>query len=356
MAEKQIVVRDRRKPHHFTVDNVILDDYLPLVGPIGMAMYSLYCRMASFRDEKSYPGYVMIQGHLGISSGTVANYNRLLVWCELIHIEPGDPTRNEANDYYILDPKPVTADLLNAIYQNAQQHYSDDQFFLTALLERVRSWRPLQSWWPTPKEKPEVIKAHYGERGTHRNERGTHVGERGTHVGEYSTHDGEGGTHVGRVQQKPINKTNQQEVINKNQPTKRTGLVGYILTRLDVKEPLYSKILEGYTGEEIHTLATAWWVKTDTWSKKPAGLFISRLELAAPSGFYDLAQRFIEFSSDDLLMLKQMATKGEKYIEEWLNWQDDANYAGAASAAYAIYQADKTWLADELLEAINVGD
>lgn len=356
MAEnKQIVVRDRRKPHHFTVDNVILDEYLPIVGPIGMALYSLYCRMASFRDEKSYPGYVMIQGHLGISSGTVANYNRLLVWCGLIHIEPGDPTRNEANDYYILDPKPVTIDLLNSIYQNAQGHYADDQFFLTALLERIKAWRPLQSWWPLPKERPEVIKAHHGDKGTHHNERGTHDGEQGTHVGEYSTHDGERGTHVGRVEQKPINNKNQQWLSNKNQPTNEAGLVGYILKRLSVKEPIRSRILEAYQGEEKHVLATAWWVVTDTWSKKPAGLFISRLELAAPSGFYDLAQRFIEFSSDDLLMLNQMAARGVSFIEEWLNWYDEANYEWAAAAAHAIYQADKTWLSDEVLdEVLNV--
>jgi len=132
-----------------------MDEWLPIIGPVGYMLYSLYVRMASRGDENSFPGYRMIQAHLGIGSASISDYNKLLVWCGLIHIQPG--THTESNDYYILPIPEVTSQRLEAIRQQAQAELSQDSKFLACVLGRLEEWQPLQAHWGKQKPKPIVI-------------------------------------------------------------------------------------------------------------------------------------------------------------------------------------------------------
>ena len=69
--------------------------------------------MANKKDERCWLPYGTIEKHLGMGRGTISDYNKLLVWCGLIHIEEGD-TRL-ANDYYILDIPDVTPEVIEGV-------------------------------------------------------------------------------------------------------------------------------------------------------------------------------------------------------------------------------------------------
>lgn len=156
MNDPQIItVRDRRAKYQFSIHNRIMDDWLPIIGPQGYMLYSLYVRMANREDENSFPGYRMIQAHLGIGPATISNYNKLLTWCGLIHIEAGNNT--ESNDYYILDIPPVTPEAIDSIRRQAIAALKSDNKFLTYVLKRLEEWKSLQTHWGRKKQRPIVI-------------------------------------------------------------------------------------------------------------------------------------------------------------------------------------------------------
>lgn len=156
MNDPQIItVRDRRAKYQFSIHNRIMDDWLPIIGPQGYMLYSLYVRMANREDENSFPGYRMIQAHLGIGPATISNYNKLLTWCGLIYIEAGNNT--ESNDYYILDIPPVTPETIDSIRRQAVVALKSDNKFLTYVLKRLEEWKSLQAHWGRKKQRPIVI-------------------------------------------------------------------------------------------------------------------------------------------------------------------------------------------------------
>ncbi len=139
-----IVVRDRRTRYQFSVHNDIIDQWFPIIGPVGFALYSLYTRMASSADESSYPGYDYIMSVLDIKNRhTVADYNNLLAWCSLVHITPGGPP-NVSNTYYVLDVPEVTQEKQLAIRAAAQAEFEQrsDKRFLSLVLKRLDAWKP----------------------------------------------------------------------------------------------------------------------------------------------------------------------------------------------------------------------
>jgi hypothetical protein len=140
-----IRIRDRRKPRQYSIENRVLDEWYPIIGHHGYALYSLYVRMASKNDERCYPGYRTISEHLHFGITTVYRYNNLLSWCKLIHIEPGN--RRKPNDYYILDVPLVTPQALDSIRRLAQAELKPDSRFLTAILYRLDNWQPIQAIW-----------------------------------------------------------------------------------------------------------------------------------------------------------------------------------------------------------------
>ncbi|KAA3661606.1 MAG: hypothetical protein DWQ04_15960 [Chloroflexi bacterium] len=183
--ENRIVVRDRRSVHQFSIHNRVVDEWFPIITARGFALYSMYCRMASKEEERCYPGYRLIAKHMGMGISTISDYNKLLVWCGLLHIEPGD--RNSPNDYYILDIPEVTEDLLARIRKLAgkdvtrleQEREEEAQkldaagmkkdaaklrqkrvgTFYSGLLKRLDKWEPIYVHWGEEKERPFVIKS-----------------------------------------------------------------------------------------------------------------------------------------------------------------------------------------------------
>jgi hypothetical protein len=143
-AETTIVVRDRRTPHQFSIENLVLDEWLPIIGQIGFMLYAFYVRMADREEEKSFPSYSLIQRHLGIGAASISEHNQLLVWCGLLHIKRG--TRHAANIYYILDPLPITVESLASLRQQTTQWWSKRAFGRT-VLQRIDGWESLQAIW-----------------------------------------------------------------------------------------------------------------------------------------------------------------------------------------------------------------
>ena len=138
-AEQTITIRDRRKPRQYSIENRIMDEYRPLIGAAGLDLYNLYVRMANKRDERSWPGYSLIQEHLGIGSSTVSEMNQLLEWCGLVHIENGGSRRS--NVYYILEPRPVTHEFLQGLRARVSAGWSDDRRIRRTVLARIDGWR-----------------------------------------------------------------------------------------------------------------------------------------------------------------------------------------------------------------------
>lgn len=332
MNDKQIVVRDRRRQRHFRIENEVFDDWLPILGTLGFSIYSMYNRLASSNDERSYPGYQLIEGFLNISAGTIANYNRLLVWCGLIHVERGDAARNLPNEYFILDPPRLTPSILHEIRQQALAHYDKESFFLQALLERLNNWRPLEAYFPK-RDPIAVIKAtHNGEWATHNGERPTHIREQGTHIREQAAHtrerptyDSEQPTHIGRVEQKTNTNNKQTNKKKQEQPTIGWLVGSSILERMGVLEPFKTQIGGKYPADLI--LATAWWVLGETWAENPAGLLVARLSEGKypPDGFVELAEFVLALDEDDRAALVRTITP-----DLALEWE--LSDAGAAAA------------------------
>ncbi len=141
----EIIVRDRRQSHQFSIHNRVIDEWLPIISIYGLALYTFYTRLSNQKDERAYPGYSLIQEHLQIGSSTVSNYNSLLEWCELLFINPGD--YYSPNEYYILEIPEVTPERLAAIRAKAIEHFKPNSTFLKALLKRLDEWKPIQEHW-----------------------------------------------------------------------------------------------------------------------------------------------------------------------------------------------------------------
>ncbi len=140
-----IRVRDRRKARQFSIDNLIMDEWFPVITLRGFTLYSFYCRMANGKDERCFPGYSLIRTHLGMGKTSISDYNKLLTWCGLIHIQSGN--ENKSNDYYILDVPKATPERINAIKEKAEAELNGDSKFLTQVLKRLESWQPLRAHW-----------------------------------------------------------------------------------------------------------------------------------------------------------------------------------------------------------------
>jgi len=132
-TEKTIVVRDRRKPNQYTTDNLIAREWLPILR-VGDAFffYSVYLSMANRETESSWGSLRTQAEYLQCSVDLIVRGNRLLEICELVHIETGN--QHTSNEYYILDPPPLTRELQERIQQRL-----DD----IARQETSKNW---QSW------------------------------------------------------------------------------------------------------------------------------------------------------------------------------------------------------------------
>ena len=132
-AEKTIVVRDRRKPNQYTTDNVIAREWLPILR-VGDAFffYSVYLSMANRQTESSWGSLRTQAEYLQCSVDLIVRGNKLLEICELVHIETGN--QYTSNEYYILDPPPLTPELCARIRRRLEE---------IARQETSKNW---QSW------------------------------------------------------------------------------------------------------------------------------------------------------------------------------------------------------------------
>jgi len=131
--ERTIVIRDRRKPNQYTTDNVIARDWLPIlrVGDT-FFFYSVYLSMANRETESSWGSLRTQAEYLQCSVDLIIRGNKLLEICELLYVETGN--HRTCNEYYILDPPPLTAELKAHIYQRLAE---------IAASETSKNW---QSW------------------------------------------------------------------------------------------------------------------------------------------------------------------------------------------------------------------
>jgi len=311
---EQIVVRDRRQPKQFSIANVVIDQWLPIIGMPGYAIYSLYVRMAGLADERCWPGYTLIKTHLGIGYSTVSRYNKLLCWCRLIHIEEGD--RHNTNNYYILDVPEVDLDALHAIRRHAESDMSKQDPFRSTILDRLDRWEPIQALWARPQHQVEVVRpgqmalpglngpVDNSKSGTPVVEEGTPVVEEGTPVVEEGTPVVEEGTLVveeGVPAQECNNPNKQSEgTIQKNNPKEQSTTTGPQSANSSsiaaVVELLTEYGVEEWTRRDLmgcnYDLVRAWCLYTDTQNlNNPAGFIVSRLKSHAvpPHEFFVMA-------------------------------------------------------------------
>ena len=151
----QIVVRDRRAPYHYTIQNIVMDEWRPLIGSIGLDIYNLLCRFAMWRDnERSSISYTVFQRFLGHSRATIWTYLRLLELCELIYREtPGSVdivkngkrtkkrVNNTPNNYYILEPQKVSSEFLENLKTAIRKEDGMDDNFKSSFVESANTWK-----------------------------------------------------------------------------------------------------------------------------------------------------------------------------------------------------------------------
>lgn len=156
-----IHVRDRRKPKQYIVDNLIMDEYFPLIGPLGYSVYSQLVRMSNERSgEQARASLRMLCAHLGIKSRAVLGYYISLleitglVFKDLpeVIVQQGKKKvkkklGNRSNTYYILDVKPVSPERLKAIKTAVKTNQSFSDSYRALFLEKIENWRPVQALW-----------------------------------------------------------------------------------------------------------------------------------------------------------------------------------------------------------------
>ncbi len=100
-AESQdtLIVRDSRTRGWFWVDNELIDELGPELGPYGLAIYMALCKHADNNDQTCYPSYATLARETGMSRRQTMRAIRKIEGLGLITIEPrtteaGDPTSN----------------------------------------------------------------------------------------------------------------------------------------------------------------------------------------------------------------------------------------------------------------------
>src|SRR4051794_36599926 len=96
---------------HIRIDNSIIDEYLPKIGPYGYTIYSVIKRYFNQKTGDCYPSYKTIAKKSGIDRSTVIRYVKKLRDFELISPEwrfkeDGSHTSNQYNFQTTENPVP----------------------------------------------------------------------------------------------------------------------------------------------------------------------------------------------------------------------------------------------------------
>lgn len=102
-TELPIIVRDGRRTHFFTIDNILLDQYGKRLGAYGLAVYMALCRFAN-RQSECWPSYQTIAERVGMSRRQVIREIKKLETLGLIAVQPqyDEHTGEQRSNLYIL--------------------------------------------------------------------------------------------------------------------------------------------------------------------------------------------------------------------------------------------------------------
>jgi hypothetical protein len=377
--EGHIIVRDRRQKHQFSIHNRVVDEWLPIIGQTGYALYSLYVRMANRDDERCWPGYTLIKQHLSIGYSSVSDYNKLLEWCGLVHIERGDATH--PNEYYILDIPPVTPETLEKLRQAATDELSPKSKFRQTILNRLENWQPIQALWGSvDSSKPIIVHpaqmtlplegASEAGQAALDTEQVTPVAEEGTPLaedpapGEDSTPPAEGGTPPAedptpvaeegtppaegglRLQESNNPKQQSESTIRKNNPEQQStttpetepkadvGVLVGLLADFGVQEPVRSQI----TGNGVDlavTQAWIWYTQAQENLRDRVGFVVSRLQqhVPPPDDLLALARVVAQLDARDLELLCEYANQ-RRWDGRWWRLFDEEQGDGRLACLF----------------------
>ena len=169
--EDAIYIRDIRE-HYYPIHNVILDEWRPLIGPIGLDIYNFLSRISFRENERARASYTIMQKFLGHSRSTIWTYLRLLELCELIQrdvpgavnvIQNGVKKRkrvsNAPNNYYLLNPKRVTPTFLSRLKNAIEKEEKMDGGFKKSFYASIDNWQSFASYFPKA-SRPVVVPAN----------------------------------------------------------------------------------------------------------------------------------------------------------------------------------------------------
>ncbi len=125
---RPIRIIDKRNKHYFMVDDVYLNGYARLLGPIPSMVYISLCRHVD-KDQSAFPSQELIAKEIGTGLRSVENAIALLKRWNLIEITRDKKERKWArNLYYLLDKdvwnKPSPA--LDAVDEPLRSPANDD--------------------------------------------------------------------------------------------------------------------------------------------------------------------------------------------------------------------------------------
>ncbi len=105
-------VRDIRQKDFFLVDDVMIDSFARVIGPIAYAVYGVLCRHAG-ADQQSHPSIATIAEKVDIDPKTVIKGLYILEICHCIEVER---PRGRCNIYHLLDKKAWAIPALDVIH------------------------------------------------------------------------------------------------------------------------------------------------------------------------------------------------------------------------------------------------
>jgi hypothetical protein len=164
-VEAGIAPRDRRKIGAFLVQDCILDDYAPVLRPLGLAVLTFFYMMAHADTRECWFSQRHLAQHLGVHrSHYIAPVLVLLQKLRLVK-DTGRRTRSGAYYWLLLNPLPIVRALLHllAVEDRELRDVGKPCRTVAEKIERVRGLYPV-GWRPVRKKAqyqsvPEVLAA-----------------------------------------------------------------------------------------------------------------------------------------------------------------------------------------------------
>jgi Helix-turn-helix domain len=115
-------IRTKGSAEWFWLNNTLVDDYGPILGAHGIAVYTVLARFVAHPDQSCYPSYRTIAKRLRLSRRKVIAIIGQLEACGLVRREPRMDGAGDAqsNQYTLLSLDPVISDeVVHAVHQGS---------------------------------------------------------------------------------------------------------------------------------------------------------------------------------------------------------------------------------------------